>query len=50
MTEAKDVMVDSGDETRESCDAMRLSEEDTDDTEATFGDGHFWVYADGAAQ
>jgi hypothetical protein len=43
-------MVDRGDETREGCNAMRLSEEDADDAEVTFGDGDFGFYADGAAE
>jgi hypothetical protein len=49
VTEAEDVVVDSGDEAREGGDAMRLSEEDADGAETAFGDGDLRVYADGAA-
>ena len=44
------MVVDGGDEARETCDTMRLSEEDADDTEAALRDGDLRVYADGAAE
>ena len=44
------MVVDGGDEAREACDTMGLSEENAYDTEAALCDRDFGVYADGAAE